>query len=195
MQHAPPPITLDHCVVHVSDWARSNEFYHRVLGAEVVQIGQEHGYAYWTMLGSSYLAGPDLEAPDRAFLEQVVVTLRAMGQEAFAAFNLGALAELVDAAGDVDAAHDLVGQALQVVQKTGEELHRPDLLRRRAGYTLARGGRPSEAAEDLVAAIEVATERGKRGEADPIMKKLETWLKQTLVELARESTAPSPFAR
>lgn len=132
----------------------------RALGAAVVQIGQEHGYAYWTMLGSSYSAGTDPDRPDRAFLEQVVVTLRAMGQEAFAASNLAALAELVDDAGDVDAAHDLIGQALQVVQKTGEELHLPDLLRRRAAYTLARGGAAPEAAEDLHAAIEVATEQG-----------------------------------
>jgi hypothetical protein len=31
-----PRVKLDHCVVAVSDWARSNEFYARVLGAEVV---------------------------------------------------------------------------------------------------------------------------------------------------------------
>ena len=39
-----PRVALDHCVVHVSDWARSNEFYHRVLGAEVVPVGA--GFAY-----------------------------------------------------------------------------------------------------------------------------------------------------
>jgi class 3 adenylate cyclase len=132
----------------------------RALGAEVVAIGQEHGYAYWTMLGSSYLAGTDPAEPDHAFLEQVVVTLRAMGQEAFAASNLAALAELVDAEGDVDAAYDLVEQALLVVQKTGERLHLPDLLRRRATYTLARGGSAAEAAGDLRTAVEVADEQG-----------------------------------
>jgi catechol 2,3-dioxygenase-like lactoylglutathione lyase family enzyme len=30
------PVSLDHCVIHVSDWARSNRFYAEVLGAEVV---------------------------------------------------------------------------------------------------------------------------------------------------------------
>jgi class 3 adenylate cyclase len=132
----------------------------RALGAEVVGIGQQHGYTYWTMLGSSYLAGTSAEQPDRAFLEQVVVTLRAMGQEAFAASNLAALAELVDADGDVDAAHELVEQAVQVVQKTGEQLHLPDLLRRRAQYTLVRGGPPSEAARDLRDAVELARTQG-----------------------------------
>ncbi|MFC5847604.1 VOC family protein [Deinococcus petrolearius] len=37
-------ITLDHCVIHVTDWERSNAFYRDVLGAEVVPQGG--GYAY-----------------------------------------------------------------------------------------------------------------------------------------------------
>jgi len=31
------PLVLDHCVIAVSDWARSNAFYEQVLGAEVEQ--------------------------------------------------------------------------------------------------------------------------------------------------------------
>ena len=34
-------IRLDHTVIHVSDWARSNDFYRRVLGAEL--IGETDG--------------------------------------------------------------------------------------------------------------------------------------------------------
>ncbi len=30
------PATLDHCVIHVSDWERSNAFYTQVMGAELV---------------------------------------------------------------------------------------------------------------------------------------------------------------
>jgi catechol 2,3-dioxygenase-like lactoylglutathione lyase family enzyme len=29
------PVKLDHCVIHVSDWERSNAFYRDVIGAEV----------------------------------------------------------------------------------------------------------------------------------------------------------------
>ena len=36
--------TLDHCVIHVSDWERSNAFYARVLGADVLVRGK--GFAY-----------------------------------------------------------------------------------------------------------------------------------------------------
>ena len=35
---------LDHCVITVSDWERSNRFYRDVLGAELVRF--PHGWAY-----------------------------------------------------------------------------------------------------------------------------------------------------
>ncbi len=34
-----PDVRLDHCVIHVSDWERSNAFYRDVLGAEPVRTG------------------------------------------------------------------------------------------------------------------------------------------------------------
>lgn len=38
------PVKFDHCVVHVSNWERSNAFYVKVLGAEL--IAREVGFAY-----------------------------------------------------------------------------------------------------------------------------------------------------
>ena len=38
------PTKLDHCVIHVSDWERSNKFYSAVMGAELVQ--RPAGWAY-----------------------------------------------------------------------------------------------------------------------------------------------------
>jgi ribonuclease HI/catechol 2,3-dioxygenase-like lactoylglutathione lyase family enzyme len=38
------PLRLDHVVIAVSDWERSNEFYRDVLGAEIIE--RENGYAY-----------------------------------------------------------------------------------------------------------------------------------------------------
>lgn len=37
-------IKLDHCVIHVSDWARSNGFYCEVMGAELIPV--RNGWAY-----------------------------------------------------------------------------------------------------------------------------------------------------
>jgi catechol 2,3-dioxygenase-like lactoylglutathione lyase family enzyme len=36
-----PRVEFDHCVIHISDWERSNAFYRDVLGAELVDGG--HG--------------------------------------------------------------------------------------------------------------------------------------------------------
>ena len=41
---AKPGIKFDHCVIHVSDWERSNDFYARVFGMDVIRRGE--GYAY-----------------------------------------------------------------------------------------------------------------------------------------------------
>jgi catechol 2,3-dioxygenase-like lactoylglutathione lyase family enzyme len=53
------PVALDHCVVHVSDWSRSNAFYHEVLGAELVPVG--NGWAYRFGRQQLNLHGPGVE--------------------------------------------------------------------------------------------------------------------------------------
>lgn len=37
-------IEIDHCVIHVSDWERSNKFYCEVMGAEAISV--RNGWAY-----------------------------------------------------------------------------------------------------------------------------------------------------
>ena len=53
-------IKLDHCVIHVSEWERSNRFYRDVLGAELVPLGPSWGYRF----GSNQLNvhGPGVNA-------------------------------------------------------------------------------------------------------------------------------------
>jgi catechol 2,3-dioxygenase-like lactoylglutathione lyase family enzyme len=41
-----PNIKLDHCVMHVSNWERSNLFYREVLGAEVIATGSKWVYRF-----------------------------------------------------------------------------------------------------------------------------------------------------
>lgn len=52
-------IRFDHCVVHVSDWQRSNSFYRDVMGAEVVKRGA--GFAYRFGEQQLNLHGPGLD--------------------------------------------------------------------------------------------------------------------------------------
>jgi catechol 2,3-dioxygenase-like lactoylglutathione lyase family enzyme len=48
-------VTLDHCVVHVSDWERSNAFYQRVLGAELVRRPNVHVMSFAYRFGNQQL--------------------------------------------------------------------------------------------------------------------------------------------
>lgn len=41
-----PAIHLDHCVIHISDWARATPFYRDVMGAEVVEVGHRVAYRF-----------------------------------------------------------------------------------------------------------------------------------------------------
>jgi catechol 2,3-dioxygenase-like lactoylglutathione lyase family enzyme len=43
---AMPEVRLDHCVIHVPDWERSNAFYGDVLGAEPVRAGAGWSYRF-----------------------------------------------------------------------------------------------------------------------------------------------------
>ena len=53
-------IMLDHCVIHVSNWERSNRFYSEVLQAELVQRGA--GWAYRFGATQLNVHGPGVDA-------------------------------------------------------------------------------------------------------------------------------------
>ncbi|HET6668064.1 MAG TPA: hypothetical protein VFG98_12365, partial [Intrasporangium sp.] len=134
-------------------------------GAEVVAIGEEHGYAFWTVIGSAYsLAGTPGSQTHRDQIEGAVGRLRLMGQESFSAAHLGYLGRLYADAGEPDRALEFVAQAVDAVHKTGEGIHLPELLRQRARYTLARGGDAGDAVADLDQAVQTATEQDARVE-------------------------------
>jgi len=58
-------VTLDHCVIAVSDWERSNRFYQDVLGAELVDLGGGRT-AYRFGAQQLNVHGPSTEASPRA---------------------------------------------------------------------------------------------------------------------------------
>ena len=60
------PIRLDHCVIHVSDWERSNRFYRDVVGAEIIPIGTGFSYRF----GDTQLNchGPNVSGTPKAAL-------------------------------------------------------------------------------------------------------------------------------
>ncbi len=62
----PLPVKLDHCIVHVSDWERSNAFYRDVLGAELVK--RPAGWAYRFGDNQLNLHGPGVKPEPVALL-------------------------------------------------------------------------------------------------------------------------------
>jgi catechol 2,3-dioxygenase-like lactoylglutathione lyase family enzyme len=60
------PVTFDHCVVHVSDWERSNTFYRDVLGATLIKRPQ--GWAYRFGAAQLNLHGPGFRPAEVARL-------------------------------------------------------------------------------------------------------------------------------
>ena len=61
----PPTVArLDHCVIAVSDWDRSNAFYAEVLGAEVVARGG--GYVYRFGTNQLNIHGPGIDGEPNA---------------------------------------------------------------------------------------------------------------------------------
>ena len=56
-----PSVRLDHCVVHVSDWERSNTIYRDVLGAELVRAGAGWSYRFGAQQLNAHGPGVDAE--------------------------------------------------------------------------------------------------------------------------------------
>jgi catechol 2,3-dioxygenase-like lactoylglutathione lyase family enzyme len=53
--------TLDHCVIHVTDWKRSNAFYRDVLGAQLIDRGNDT-WAYRFGTQQLNVHGPGVQA-------------------------------------------------------------------------------------------------------------------------------------
>ena len=61
----PTSLALDHCVIAVSDWDRSNAFYRDVLGAELIELSYGR-YAYRFGRQQLNVHGPGSEPHPRA---------------------------------------------------------------------------------------------------------------------------------
>ena len=60
-------VRFDHCVIHISNWERSNRFYSEVLGAELVSMNGRTAYRFGTIQlnphGPGVSAGPLAKLP------------------------------------------------------------------------------------------------------------------------------------
>ncbi len=133
----------------------------RALGADAIAVGREFGHTYWVMVGSMYQAAPTLDEPaDPEFLTGAIDAVRAIGHGAFLGANLAFLAEMRAASGDLSGALETIDDALRTVDKSGEHLHRPELLRRRVAHRRVFVGPSPGDTPELIEAYDLAVEKG-----------------------------------
>lgn len=127
------------------------------LGMETTAIGQQYGYAYWMALGAIYHRVTD---PDLAAFQEAMAVLRAIGHEAFRSSYMAYEAALLHAQRQSEEALETIHDALLVIGKSGEMLHRPDLMRMRGTLGLAAGADPAECVTDVHEAYRLAMDNG-----------------------------------
>ncbi len=134
----------------------------RELGRRTLAIAEQCRFDYFSVIGRQYVLVPEPDLPGAADeLEQCEAGMDLIGHGAFRPAFLGIVARCHLYAGNLAGALERVGDALLAVQKSGEWVHQPDLLRLRAEVTAAaRPERPDEVVADLRAAVEVGLEQG-----------------------------------
>ena len=139
------------------DLAEAREF-----GRRTIEIAERCRFDYFQLLGGQYVLLPEEDAPcDAAALEQYGAGMDLVGHAAFRPTYLGIVALNHYYLGDADSAFRSIGEALATTLTSGELVHRPDLLRRRAEITLAaRPERMDEVVRDLVAAVDTGLAQG-----------------------------------
>jgi catechol 2,3-dioxygenase-like lactoylglutathione lyase family enzyme len=73
VNEADQTLTIDHCVIAVSDWERSNRFYRDVLRAEVIPRGPGYVYRFGEQFLSVHGPGMDVQAMSKDFVARVPV--------------------------------------------------------------------------------------------------------------------------
>ena len=134
----------------------------REFGRRTIEIAERCRFDYFQLLGGQYILLPEEGAPcDAAALEQYGAGMDLVGHAAFRPTYLGIVALNHQCLGDADAAFRSIGEALETTMTSGELVHRPDLLRRRAEITLAaHPERMDEVVRDLVAAVDTGLAQG-----------------------------------
>ena len=130
--------------------------------AEVaIAISVEHGFAQWVAMGTILLRwaqkDPTTREGDLAKMREALAEWRAPGDRFFLPYFLAIAAEVCSELKSVDEAIELVTEALDLVQRTGERWYEAELHRLGGELSLLRDSSSASAAErSFRTAIEVA---------------------------------------
>ena len=139
------------------DLAQAREF-----GRRTIETAQRCRFDYFQLLGGQYVLVPEQDQPcDPTELAQYGAGMDLVGHAAFRPTYLGIVAQNHHYLGDDDTALRTLEEALDTTVTSGELVHQPDLLRRRAEITAAaHPDRMADVAKDLSAAVEIALAQG-----------------------------------
>jgi len=119
--------------------------------SELISVAVEQGFLLWRAMGTIYLGWVRVNNSDMvegiSLLRRGLAAYRATGAEAFVPYQIALLAKACEIAGKVEEAADLLDDAVQIIERTGERWLEAELHRHK-GQLLQRKGH-SDAAEDL----------------------------------------------
>jgi hypothetical protein len=138
-----------------------NEEDARRCAANAIAVADRYGFVYLRVIATPYLFIASRESPGAAddLITAAYVMAEVVGQLAFLAAHYVNLALVHEFRNEPDLAMQAVNDGLALVERTGERLHLPDLLRLRGRYLLQEGA-TSAAVESIRSAAELATRQG-----------------------------------
>jgi hypothetical protein len=131
-------------------------------GRQTMAIGERYGFDYWVIVGRPFvLIGEPGVVAHPELLSRIEADMNAIGHWAFRPAYLGNMARTQTLLGNAPQALQTVDDALLLVQKQGEWIQQPDLLRLRAELTASvHSDRMDDVVDDLRAAVEVGLAQG-----------------------------------
>jgi len=161
---------------------------------ELVAVATDQGFALWGALGALYRGWAKTERGEVAegisLIRDGLATYRATGTELWMPYFTALLAKACEIAGHIEEAASLVGEALRIIEKTGERWYAAELYRHKGQLLLRQGY--AEAAEELYCkAQQIAREQeAKLWELRAVMSLARLWGEQGRLAEARTLLAP-----
>jgi predicted ATPase len=130
--------------------------------SQLILVAAEQGFLLWRAMGTIYRGWVRVNNSDVvegiSLLRRGLAAYRATGAEAFVPYQIALLAKACEIAGQIEEAADLLDDALQTIERTGERWLEAELHRHK-GELVLRDGQPDAAEELFRKALSIAEEQ------------------------------------
>jgi class 3 adenylate cyclase/predicted ATPase len=118
---------------------------------EAITLATEQGFRFWLafmrMMQCCALARCGKITPDVMFLRKSIADYTAVGGALYRPFVIGQVAEICGSIGRIDEALDLIAEAVEVVERTGERQNEAELCRLKGDLLIAHRAAERDGAE------------------------------------------------